>query len=415
MSGDIVPFFDDVLGTWRRKDVFDGAQGPQGEKGNPGAQGIQGIKGDKGDKGDTGSQGIQGEQGPQGIQGIQGIQGETGEVDYDLVLKLDQTPSQTIINGAPLFNVGLKSPKIYPSADSTTAVGIFKADGITNVLNVDTTNGRVGIAYLYLKAGTATALTAPLKFTSGTLNTNAEAGAMEFLTDKFYLTQTTGTTRKEIKLVDQYYAEMYEYENTVATTIGTQNVYHAVNDFIAGSLNGFTFVSGIEGAIASVADYSGTVAGTILITDVAHGLATGDIVTIHSTTNYNGTYSITKVTNDTFYVTKAYVSTQTGNWAMGAYLRCSTGSDGVYKATWSNTALPASNNETFKFELNKNTTPLDNIAGSNKYGTAGDYKNMGASGLVSLVAGDRIWLSTKNQTSGADITVRHANINIVRI
>jgi len=208
---------------------------------------------------------------------------------------------------------------------------------------------------------------------------------------------------------------MYEYENANPTTIGTQNVYHAVNDFVSGLLSGFTFISGIDGTIASVADYSGTVAGTILITDIAHGLATGDIITIHSTTNYNGTYSITKVTNDTFYVAKAYVSSQTGSWAMGAYLRCSTGSDGIYKATWSNTALPASNNETFKFELNKNTTPLDNIAGSNKYGIVGDYKNMGASGLVSLAVGDRIWLSARNETSNADITVRHCNINLIRL
>jgi hypothetical protein len=39
----------------------------------------------------------------------------------------------------------IKSGILYPSADSTTAVGIFKADGTTNVLNVDTTNGNVGI------------------------------------------------------------------------------------------------------------------------------------------------------------------------------------------------------------------------------------------------------------------------------
>jgi hypothetical protein len=34
---------------------------------------------------------------------------------------------------------------IYPSADSTTAVQIRKADGTTSILNVDTTNNRVGI------------------------------------------------------------------------------------------------------------------------------------------------------------------------------------------------------------------------------------------------------------------------------
>jgi hypothetical protein len=59
------------------------------------------------------------------------------------VLKLDQTTPQTV-TGTPTFPV-LRTPKIYPSADSTTAVGIFKADGTTNVLNVDTTNGNVGI------------------------------------------------------------------------------------------------------------------------------------------------------------------------------------------------------------------------------------------------------------------------------
>src|SRR4029079_10169522 len=37
-------------------------------------------------------------------------------------------------------------------------------------------------------------------FTSGTLLTTAEAGAVEFLTDKFYGTITTGAARKELTL-----------------------------------------------------------------------------------------------------------------------------------------------------------------------------------------------------------------------
>jgi len=43
---------------------------------------------------------------------------------------------------------------------------------------------------------------APLKFTSGSLTTAAEAGAVEFLTDRLYFTQTTGTTRKVIAAFD---------------------------------------------------------------------------------------------------------------------------------------------------------------------------------------------------------------------
>lgn len=53
-----------------------------------------------------------------------------------------------------------------------------------------------------VKAGTTAASTAPWKVTSGTLNTAAEVGAFEFLTDKIYFTITTGAARKEITLND---------------------------------------------------------------------------------------------------------------------------------------------------------------------------------------------------------------------
>ena len=51
---------------------------------------------------------------------------------------------------------------------------------------------------LHLKTGTAIASTAPLKFTSGTLLTTAEARAVEFLTDAYYGTITTGATEKTL-------------------------------------------------------------------------------------------------------------------------------------------------------------------------------------------------------------------------
>ena len=60
----------------------------------------------------------------------------------------------------------------------------------------------VPTAVLHLKAGTTTANTAPLKFSSGALMTAPQIGAVEFLTDKFYSTITTGTARKEFTLND---------------------------------------------------------------------------------------------------------------------------------------------------------------------------------------------------------------------
>lgn len=53
-----------------------------------------------------------------------------------------------------------------------------------------------------IRAGSATAGTAPLKFTSGTILSSPEAGAVEFDTDKLYFTQTTGPTRKVVATYD---------------------------------------------------------------------------------------------------------------------------------------------------------------------------------------------------------------------
>ena len=69
-------------------------------------------------------------------------------------------------------------------------------------------NGSFGLgvvaptAILHLKAGSVTASTAPLKFTSGTLLGTAEAGAVEFLTDAFYGTITTGAARKTFAFLE---------------------------------------------------------------------------------------------------------------------------------------------------------------------------------------------------------------------
>jgi hypothetical protein len=68
-------------------------------------------------------------------------------------------------------------------------------DGTDNAIN----GGHQNIT---VRAGTATAGTAPIKLTSGTLLTAAEAGAVEFNTDSLYFTITTGTTRKKVAIYD---------------------------------------------------------------------------------------------------------------------------------------------------------------------------------------------------------------------
>lgn len=83
---------------------------------------------------------------------------------------------------------------------------IFGTGNSTGGTGIST--GNIGIyvqaptARLHLAAGSTAASSAPLKFTSGALQTSQEVGAVEFLTDKWYGTITTGTGRKEFTLND---------------------------------------------------------------------------------------------------------------------------------------------------------------------------------------------------------------------
>lgn len=77
-------------------------------------------------------------------------------------------------------------------------------------LTIDEANLRVGLgqttptAALHIKAGTATASTAPLKLTSGTLLTVPEAGAIEYLSGKYYLTDASATPVRRSIASDDY-------------------------------------------------------------------------------------------------------------------------------------------------------------------------------------------------------------------
>lgn len=53
-----------------------------------------------------------------------------------------------------------------------------------------------------IRPGTTAPLTAPLKFSSGSLLTTPEAGAIEFSIDKLYFTQTNSTIRRTIAAYD---------------------------------------------------------------------------------------------------------------------------------------------------------------------------------------------------------------------
>ena len=79
----------------------------------------------------------------------------------------------------------------------------------------------------------------------------------------------------------------------------------------------------LSGPIGAFADYSGTVSGTTRIHDVAHGLESGDRVSITSSpdsyydtasSNSDGNYEITKIDADYFYISATYSAEDSGTW-----------------------------------------------------------------------------------------------------
>lgn len=96
---------------------------------------------------------------------------------------------------------------LYNSGSSTTSSLHFSTNGTeklfisTNAISSTLPIG-IGIpvptAHLHIKAGTSTDKTAPLKFTSGSLLSIPETGAIEFYEDKYYATITTNNVRKAL-------------------------------------------------------------------------------------------------------------------------------------------------------------------------------------------------------------------------
>lgn len=104
--------------------------------------------------------------------------------------------------------------KALASGDTNEIVIGYNTTGLgSNTVIIGNSNitktqlqGNVGIgtasptAYLHIKAGTASANTAPLKLTAGTLNTAPEAGAIEFDGTNLYFVDSGGT-RKQLAVV----------------------------------------------------------------------------------------------------------------------------------------------------------------------------------------------------------------------
>jgi hypothetical protein len=204
---------------------------------------------------------------------IRGVNDNAGSGIVTLLAN-NQSANTTIGYGGMTFSAGGTISSSAGALDLTTAGAFQFINHTTNVINMVATVGTsVGgssftpTARLHIAAGTTTAGTAPLKFTSGTLLTTAEAGGVEFLTDKYYATITTSAARKELTLND---AALTSGRMPFVTTNGrlTDNA-NFVSDgsrFTIGGTNPSTSTVDVQGSFA----YAVTSVSTNTTLDATH-------------------------------------------------------------------------------------------------------------------------------------------------
>jgi hypothetical protein len=133
----------------------------------------------------------------------------TSSTNYGLVIR---TNGATVNNAIDLTGAILLNTSAGTSGQVLTSAGA----GATPTWYDKVTHGVT--AYLTLSAGTASANTAPLLFTSGTNLTSAVAGAMEYNGANLFFTRT-GTTRQTVLTANVVTTEVVVSDTTVTVNI----------------------------------------------------------------------------------------------------------------------------------------------------------------------------------------------------
>lgn len=257
------------------------------------------------------------------------------------------------------------------------------------------------------------------KLTGGVLYINeittpsaiANYGAIYTKSDNQLYFQDGAGTESAVELGASDYGEM---GNTASAGEVMQSadewhaMFHAnINASAPHISSGFTFVAGKEGAGNITTAAAGA---AININDAAHGLASGDYVTVQSA-NHVGVGTVTLVDSSNFTVDIAFVGNEAATWQMGSYLLVATA--GVYRGAW---------NASFSQSLNNTQTsiisPFVNVTQSTKAQAArllsnnSDVGSIGGNGMMSFTAGDRIWFGAQSSAAQSlTFTIRNVSIH----
>ena len=216
----------------------------------------------------------------------------------------------------------------------------------------------------------------------------------------------------ELSAVAPAYGEIYEYENSTAITISAANEYFALTLLNAGTMAGFTAVTGLIASITGVTDAG--VGGLVTVAATGTWVA-GTCVTLHGTTDYDGRYVIVTGGTNVFRVVATYTTTRTGTARRAAALVAGASAAGVYRVSMSASVQSAANNITFHMEPIVGTEEVDNAAGEAATSAGSWTRAIAGSGFVTIAAGDCVWAAIQNDTSATNLTVKYCNLNLVRV
>lgn len=186
--------------------------------------------------------------------------------------------------------------KLYQSSETT--LNLSNSIGV-NLLTVPTARLQIG-------AGSATAGTAPLKLTTGALLTTPEAGAIEYLTDRFYI-RNDSLSIGASSVVQSAVLEVNGPSNNtgglfrLATNTGTNDVSFKMGGVAGATTSGYLWIQGIHPGVANdgnvcINPFGGNVGiGTISPSAKLHITGSSDAVQLKVIANATQTSNIMDV------------------------------------------------------------------------------------------------------------------------
>jgi len=235
----------------------------------------------------------------------------------------------------------------------------------------------------------------------------ADHGKIYFKSDNKMYAQDGAGTEVEVVGATTNLAEMQA--QSLAQTIDTISVPHAVSGMSTGVVSGWTFDAGHTAAISAAADQGG---GLVRFT-ATNTLAAGDWVTITGTTSYNGVEQVVAATGSNFDVTATFASNESGTFAQGSHLIAGTGSAGSYLMNWANTGV-ASGNDVFQMDCYVEGTSQPKGSAQRKFSTT-DTGNFGATAILTIADDNVMWFAVTNTDGTSNITHAFFTVTLHRL